>query len=212
MKTFNLLSFAAIALVLTACGSQVSQSGITTSSGSNASSSSSSTNNASSTGNIYNLPNAKISTVTLSGTVGPYPTVSFQTATSRTLKVKVTAQSAPHLTIPGYEGWVFPYGCMQLTVSVNGGQPQTTQVLHVSNVDDSLCANAPTEQVLDFTNDMTGNGHATITVSDPQYDNCRNQWPLQFGGQYNCQMSAVWSNHLVKATLQTQVDGTWMDP
>ena len=194
--------------VLTACGSTTSRS-VLTSSGSTAvnNSTTSTTTTSSPTGNIYDLPNAPFQTITISGTSGPYPTVAYNVSTSRTLKIKVTPLSAPNLTIPGYTNYVFPYGCAQLTVSVNGMTLQT-EVLHVSTVNDSLCASAPSYQILDFSNAMTGNSAVTVSVTDAQYDNCRSYNPFAYG----CSMSAVWSNHLVRATLQTQVDQTWMDP
>ena len=209
MKTFNSVLVALAVLALTACGSQTSRSvtsggALTGASGSSGSSSS----GEDTTGNINNLPQAPSQVVTVSGNSGTYPTVSFRASTSRTLKVKVTAMSAPNLVVPGATNWVFPYGCMQVTVSANG-MTLTTQVLRVGTQGgSSTCANAPTYQVLDFTNAMTGSGSALITISNPQYDNCRAQSPLAYG----CGMSAVWSNHLVSTNITTQVDGTWMDP
>lgn len=209
MKTTKILSVFALVALLTACGSQTSRTsvGASTASGSNSTSGLGST----STGNIYNLPLAPQQNVKVSGSNGPYPTVMLSPlSTSHTLKVKVTALNAPNMTIPGYEGWVFPYGCMQLTVTVNGVS-QTTQVLRVGNATQgstSACANAPTAQTLDFTNAITGNSAVSVTLSNPQYDNCRYYWPMNYG----CSMSAVWSNHLVAATIATQIDGTWMDP
>jgi hypothetical protein len=211
MRANQILSICGMMVLLSACGSKTA----TTTLGASTSPSTPSGVqtgflNGNGTGNIYNLPQAPENRVEVSGSSGPSPSFTKTIQTSRTLKVKVTALNAPQLTIPGYENWVFPYGCMQVTVSVNGVS-QTTQVLRVSSVAQgatSPCANAPDRQTLDFSNAMTGNGPVTITVTNPQYDNCRYYWPLNYG----CQISAVWSNHMVAATIATQVDGTWMDP
>lgn len=212
MNASKILSVLGLTLVLTACGSQVSRTSTTTTGASTIApiSGTSGSFGSGTSGNIYNLPQAPEQSIKVSGASGPSPTVAFSIQTSHTLKVKVTALNAPNLTLPDYTNWVFPYGCMQVTVSVNGVS-QTTQVLKVSNVaqgSTSPCANAADHQILDFSNAMTGNGAITITVTNPQYDNCRYYWPLNYG----CQMSAVWSNHLVAATIATQIDGTWMDP
>ncbi len=207
MKNLNTVSAILAVVALTACGSQTSRSVL--SNGAQAANTSVvSTGTEDTSGNTNDLQAAPEQIITVSGNSGPYPTTSFRVSTDRTLKIKVTPQSAPNMTIPGYTNWVFPYGCVQLTVSVNG-MTQTTQVLKVGSVQQggtSACANAPTEQTLDFTNAMTGSGSALVSISNPQYDNCRAQWPLNYG----CGMSAVWSNHLVRANITTQVDGTYM--
>ncbi len=211
MKTFNSVLVALAVLALTACGSQTSRSvtsggALTGASGTNGSNGS----GEDTTGNINDLPQAPSQVVTVSGNSGAYPTVSFRASTSRTLKVKVTAMSAPNLVNPGFTNWVFPYGCMQVTVQANG-MTLTTQVLRVGSAGQggsSSCANAPTSQTLDFTNAVTGSGSVLISVTNAQYDNCRSQNPLAYG----CGMSAVWSNHLVSTNITTQVDGYWMDP
>ena len=209
MKLFNLLSTTFAVLILSACGSQVAQQASTSSSSSSSSSSTSGTQT-SATGNIYNLAEAPEFTAQINGAGGLVPSVSTTLATSRTLKVKVTPLSAPNLNLPGYTNWVFPYGCIRLQVKVNG-TTQTTQILRVDGVSQSstsACASAPTYQVLDFTNAMTGNGSVTVTVSNAEYDNCRYTWPMNYG----CSMSAIYKTHLVAATIATQVDNTYMSP
>jgi len=160
--------------------------------------------------NPYHLPLATQQKVELSGNGGPTPSYSLQLSASRTLNVKVSPLAAPHLTVPGYTSWVFPYGCYQVTVVVNG-TPQTTSWLRVDGVtqsSSSVCVNAPTEQVLDFSSVLTGNGPINILVTNPIYDNCRYQDPLIYG----CQMIPVFTTHMTAAEMTFQVDGTWMDP
>ena len=207
MKVSNILSTAIAVLVLSACGSQVAKQSTT---GAAATATSTSTVTGNQTGNIYNLSQAPEFDAKINGAGGTVPSVSQTIATSRTLKIKVTPLGAPNLTLPGYTNWVFPYGCLRLQVKVNG-TTQTTKILKVAGVSQgatSQCADAPTYQVLDFTNAMTGNGTITVSVSNAEYDNCRYTWPMNYG----CSMSAVFKTHMAEATIATQVDNTYMDP
>jgi hypothetical protein len=211
MKSFSLLSLSLILVtMLSACGSNstrdrtLGQAGLTDS----GSTSNSGTNPV--TNNVYNLPLAPERVVEISGQGGMTPAFRFTAQTSRTLKVKVAALPAPHLTVPGYTNWVFPYGCVRMRVTVNG-TTQATQVLRVADVPqgtNSPCANAPTSQVLDFSDAMTGDGPVDVIVSSPDYDNCRSYNPMSYG----CQMSAVWMNHMAAANVSIQTDGTWLNP
>ncbi len=210
MRSYHLLSVGIAILTLTACGSSVSRTGTVTSNSTGSTSSTGTQTGAS--GNIYNLPLAPSFQATFNGVNGTLPAAISTVKTSRTLKVKITPLSAPNLTLPGYTDWVFPYGCLRVQVTVNG-VTQTSKILKVSgeNQDqNSACANAPTSQTLDFTNAMTGNGPATISISNAEYDNCRygNAYHLQ----YNCSMSAIYKDHIVAATVSTQTDNTYMDP
>jgi hypothetical protein len=214
MKSFSLFSLFSVfglMVLLSACGSNstrdrnLGQSGLSDGSGSPSSSSA-----AGSTGNIYNLPLAPERVVEITGPGGMTPAYRITAETSRTLKIKVAALPAPHLTVPGYTNWVFPYGCLRIRVTVNG-TTQATQVLRVADAaqgSNSPCANAPTSQVLDFSNAMTGDGPVDVVVSSPDSDNCRTSNPLYYG----CQMSAVWMNHMAAANVSVQTDGTWLNP
>jgi hypothetical protein len=197
-------------LVLTACGSTTARESLTTGAGSSLSGSQTGlTTTPTPSGNIYNLPDADSYVAQLNGASGAVQTVTYNIQTSRTLKVKVTPMGAPNLTLPGYTNWSFPYGCLRLRVTVNG-VTKVTGVLRVDGVSQgatSVCANAPTYQVLDFTNSVTGNGTTAVTVSNPEYDNCRYTWPLNYG----CQMSAIFQNHIIASSIQIQGDNTWMD-
>ena len=209
MKNLNSLGLIVTVMILSACGSQSTNTlygsgGSATGTGTQTGSGSTVTDT--SNQNVYNLPAAPEQRVEMSGQNGSDPTKSLSFNTSRTLKVRITPLSAPNITIPGYTNWVFPYGCLQVTVAVNG-ITKMTQVLRVNGMSSSSqCANAPTSEVLDFTNQMTGNGNVTVTVQNAVYDNCRYSWPMYYG----CYMTQVWQSHRVAMNVQVQTDGTWM--
>jgi hypothetical protein len=197
---------AASLLILTACGSNVSSSG-TSSAASTAVASATATPNA---GNIYDLPAAYSMVATINGQGGAVPSVtSAALATSRTFKVRVTPLQAPHMTLAGYTGYVFPYGCLSMEVTVNGVTQMTNnlQVGGVAQSSTSVCANSPAYQVLDFSNDVSGNGTVSATISSGDYDNCRYVNALTYG----CMMTAMFSNHVASATITIETDGTYMD-
>lgn len=206
LKSVAVTSF----LIFTACGSTVANQSITGGASSLIGGVQATPTSTPSSGNIYNLPDATTYTAKINGIGGAVPTyVSPAIATSRTLRVKISPLSAPNMTLPGYTGWVFPYGCMQLQVTVNG-VTQTTNVLKVANAPaayNSVCANNPSSEVLDFSNDITGNGTVNVTISNAVYDNCRS-WGNAFN--YGCAMSAMFMNHVAAATVQIQGDGTYL--
>ena len=201
-------------LVMTACGSTVNQSAVTgyaqsgCVTGTVCSLVGATPSATPDNGNIYNLPAAPSYSAKINGVAGAVPSVTYAIQTARTLKVKITPLSAPNMTLPGYTGFVFPYGCLQLQVTVNG-VTQTTQVLSVGTTSSATCAGAPQSQVLDFTNDVTGNGITNVTISNATYDNCR-AWGNTFS--YGCSMSALFANHVAAATAQIQGDGYYMSP
>ena len=202
MKNLNSLVLVFGVIVLSACGSQTS---------------SLSTSSAAGTGTQTGVATVVTSgsnnaaaiqrRVEMSGQSGADPTASFTVSTSSMLKVKITPLSAPNLTIPGYTNWVFPYACLQVTVSVNG-ITQTTQVLKVAGMNSSQCQDAPTSQILDFGSASSGNGNTVVTIQNAAYDNCRYNWSMYYG----CYMSQIWQNHRVALNAQVQVDGTSMSP
>lgn len=210
MKKFNSIGLIAAVLVLSACGSQSTRDSWNSANG-GATTSGSSTGTTGTTGtqtgeNTYNLPAASEQRIEMSGQNGTDPTKTLNFNSSRTLRVKISPLSAPNITVPGYSNWVFPYGCLQVTVSVNG-ITKMTQVLRVNGMSQSSqCANAPTSEVLDFSSQMSGNGPVTVTVQNAVYDNCRYNWPMYYG----CSMSQVWQSHRVAMNVQVQVDGTYM--
>ncbi len=208
MKNLNVISLVGLMLIATACGSQSSRD-LALSTSNNTSTSPGATPTPSNNGgNIYNLPAAQQQQIQLSGNNGGAFSRTLNFSTSRTLKVKVEALSAPNMTVPGYTNWVFPYGCMRVTVTVNGST-RTSKILKVSGTQQATaeCVNAPSTDTLDFSNITTGNGPVTVTFSNAEYDNCRYYNPMAYG----CGMSAVWQNHQVRFNATVQVDGTYLD-
>jgi len=206
----SLISTAGAALMLSACGSQSTNSLYTgsatgTTSGSTTSGYSYQTGDSTTDQNLYNLPAAPEQRIELSGQNGTDPSKTLAVSTSHTLKIKITPLAAPNITESGYTNWVFPYGCLQVTVVANG-MTQTTQVLKVSGTNSSTCSSAPSYQVLDFSNQVSGSGSVNVTAQNPNYDNCRYYWPLYYG----CSMSAVFQTHRVAFNMQIQTDNTYM--
>ncbi|MBC7396152.1 MAG: hypothetical protein H7333_01815 [Bdellovibrionales bacterium] len=207
MNMSKIFSLVAGLIVMSACGSQVAREGSTVL-GSAASTASGSQTGI--VGNVGSSRQAPEYLAKINGANGAVPAANFEVKTSRTLRVKVTPLAAPNLTLPGYTNWVFPYGCLRLQVSING-TTQSTQILRVDGTSQgatSACKDAPTSQILDFTNAMTGSGPAVLTVSNAEYDNCRYTWPMNYG----CSMSAIFATHIIAASIATQVDGTWLNP
>jgi|GEM_PF-2031509 len=210
-KWISLISTAGAVLMLSACGSQSTNSLYTgqnaggTTSGSTTSGYGYQTGDSSTDQNLYNLPAAPEQRIELSGQNGTNPSKTLPVSTSHTLKIKITPLAAPNITEPGYTNWSFPYGCLQVTVVANG-MTQTTQVLKVSGTNSSTCSSAPSSQVLDFSNQVSGSGNVNVTVQNPNYDNCRYYWPLYYG----CSMSPIFETHRVAFDMQIQTDNTWM--
>ena len=193
-------------VALSACGSQSSRDVALTSS--NTSGTTTSTTTTSSGGNIYNLPAATQNRVQLSGNNGGAFAKTLTFDTSRTLKVKVEALSAPNMTLAGYTNWVFAYGCMRVSVTVNGST-RMSKILKVAGTTQLTqeCQNAASSDTIDFSDVTTGNGQVSVTFSNPEYDNCRYYFNPS---AYGCGMQAVWQNHQAAVNATVQTDGTYM--
>jgi hypothetical protein len=209
MKKFNQISVAlGLMVILSACGSQSSTDLANISNNSVGNAPNNNNNGGTPTGNIYGLPVAPETLVYLTGSTGTKPSKTFYADTSMKLRVKVTAQSAANNTV--YSNWINPYGCFRVNVTVNGITMQT-QILRVHGLTDSNCANAPTSEILDFTQYMSGNGTpVTITFSDAEYDNCRYTDPFAYGGP-QCGMKPLFPTHQAKFKAAIQVDGQYME-
>jgi hypothetical protein len=207
MKALQASMIIASLLVLTACGSTTATQ--TSSLGSTAGGSVAAIATATPVGNIYDLPDANSYVASINGQGGAVPTVSYTVQTSRTLLVKVSPLPAPNMTLAPYTNWVFAYGCISLQVTVNGVTKSSgiLQVAGSTQSSDSVCANSPTFAVLDFSNDVSGNGTSSVEISNADYDNCRYVNPLTYG----CGMSAIFQNHIVSSDITIQTDGTYMD-
>lgn len=196
--------------IVTGCGSKTNDTALGTSS------SATTATATSASGNIYNLPAAQQQLVQIGGSGSTNATATINTdgaghtlSTSATLKVKVTPLVAPNLPAPN-SAWNFPYGCFQVNVTVNGSVKSTgmLRVAGVAQSASSVCASAPTYIVLDFSSIMTGNGPVSVTISNPYYDNCRYNWPNNYG----CALVSIAPQHLVAANIAVQTDNTWLDP
>jgi hypothetical protein len=226
MKKVNGFIFVLASVLMVACGSSSTRD-FTTSGlgGGTTGGSTSGSTSGSGGGNIYNLPLAPEFQAVLTGSTGQQPTVSQSYGTSHLIRVKVTPNSAQNLLNTTYQNWVFPYGCLQLKVTVNGIVRQT-QVLKVANVyqePNSPCANAPESEILEFSNSASGALPVDVTVSNAVYDNCRGLDPMDYGGTCNpyfnglywvtpsAGMKAVFANHVVAATIAVQTDGTYLE-
>lgn len=209
MKVSKFILGLIAAVMLTACGSQTVRQGAAINGQTSTDGSQTSTGSSGTGGNIYNLPAASQLRVELGGNNSADFNQTLTFVTSKTLRVKIKPLAAPNIIVPGYTNWVFPYGCVSVSVTVNG-MTRGTQVLRVEGVaqgQSSQCANAPTSQILDFTDVITGTGNTLVEISNANYDNCRYNWPMNYG----CGMSAIWQNHRVALDATVQVDGTWMD-
>jgi hypothetical protein len=231
MKKNTVTSFVFVlgALALTACGSSSTRDFTTSGLGGGGGGTTGGSTGGSigGGGNVTNAPLAPEFTAVLTGATGAQPVAEQDFGTSKLLRVKVTPLSAQNLLASSpYPNWVFPYGCLQLKVTVNGITRQT-QVLRVANVyqePNSPCANSPEWQVLEFSNSSVGAPiDATVTVSNAVYDNCRGLDPMDYGGTCNPYwngytwitpspgMKAVFANHVVAATIAVQVDNTYLE-
>jgi hypothetical protein len=216
MKVSKVLSVVVLAASITACGSRsANQNGTNI----NNQFSDPTIITTTPTNNTTNLPQAPVQSIQLSGGSGPSPIKYVTTPnTEGTLRIKVTAQSAPNLTVNGFQNWQFRYGCMSVDVVVNG-ITITTQPLKVPGVQQSQnspCKDSPESEILDFSGHLTGNGPVQVKIQNAQYDNCRidatymayyGSYAYQF---YGCSMSNVWKNNMVAAKLQVQTEGYWM--
>ena len=227
MKKTNGFIFVLASVLLVACGSSSTRDFTTSGLGGGGTTGGSTGGSTSGSGggNIYNLPLAPEFQAVITGATGQKPTVIQSFGTSHLIRVKVTPLAAPNLLNSTYQNWVFPYGCLQLNVRVNGVVRQT-QVLKVANVyqePGSPCANAPESQILDFSNTASGSAPVDVTISNANYDNCRGLDPMDYSGICNPYwngyyyqtpspgMKAVFANHAVGANIAVQTDGTYLE-
>ncbi|MGK5088866.1 hypothetical protein WDW86_15010 [Bdellovibrionota bacterium FG-2] len=167
------------------------------------------------------LPSATYS-FTLTGAGGTHPTENLPpVVTDNILKVKVIAGSAGPISIAGgstqYSGYTATYACVSFKVTVLGKSVQS-DMLSV-NGGSQVCPNAPTEQVIDFS-DRLGAGHnnsVSITVSSALYDFAcewliQNPWwplPSTYGGcNVNIPLKPLFKNHVASGSLDVQLNMT----
>ena len=106
---------------------------------------------------------------------------------------------------------MLPYGCFRVKISVNGVSQQS-EILRVAGVPQpkhSSCVNAPTEQVLDFSNVMDAHHPINVTLSDAYNDNCLKG--SNDANLYGCQLGTDFNNLMI-AAVASQTDGTVLPP
>jgi hypothetical protein len=216
MKKFGNMTVAlSLMAILSACGSQSSRDQVSFNASNNT------TPGTITGGNTQGLPLAPESDHKLTGINGSIPqSEASNVQTSMLLKVKVTAGSAAYNTVnPNY---INPYGCFRVKVTAligNSVVTRTTDILRVDGVgQNSKCPNAPTSQIVDFSQYMTGySAPIVVRFSNAEYDNCWNSTSYYtngafYGGNYyGCDMKPLYQSHAAtfKATIQT--DGTYME-
>jgi len=158
---------------------------------------------------------------TITGSGGTTPSRTFSgIRTDSILRVKVRAQPAGNLSLStgSYSNYNGSYGCVAYQITV-GGRTVTTQPLKIpgSFSPVSSCQNAPSEQVIDFSDRITSN--VQITVSNPRYDYYCNLYmsgamgyAYPYGSLYQTYCSAglytVYRNHTVNGDLEVFVNGS----
>lgn len=103
--------------------------------------------------------------------------------TDSIFKVKVSSNGADRITAPGH-GFVAEYGCVKYTVTVLG-ESRTTQTLRVEGADNSLCQDAPTSEIFDFSDRLGGPLEVFPEVSDPHYDFYCKLWHQIYSTTYS---------------------------
>lgn len=150
-------------------------------------------------------------TFEVSGTGGEDPVYETpEIYTDSILRVKVIAGQSANMTLPGYQAYSFPYGCVQYTVTVRGRSVRT-DVLRVEGGDSSDCPNAPTEQIIDFSERVNGGEPVTVQVDRAKYNlYCRLWWYGYIYGYSNlyCPTRTVYRTHYVSGDLAIEVNGT----
>jgi hypothetical protein len=148
--------------------------------------------------------------IQITGEGGARPSVSLSAPAAHMLLVKITPMQAPHLEVPGYENYTFPYGCIQLSVTVNGTS-QKTKILRVEGMGQSEfspCKNAETSQELNFSNYARTDGNQVIAISNALYDNCRETNPLYYGCKRledkETKLTPLFITHEVKENVSIQ--------
>ncbi|MCM2323646.1 MAG: hypothetical protein NDJ90_10340 [Oligoflexia bacterium] len=155
------------------------------------------------------LPSLKYS-FSVTGSKGTKPAYSVTVNTDNLLKVKITAEAAAPQTMSGFTA---NYGCVTYIVTALG-EPVYTETLTTGAANNFNCRNAPTSQVIDFSDRLQpGHGAVSIEVRASQYDfywnTCvANPWAYPYGCQMYYPLYNVYQNHQVRGKLAIQVNGT----
>ncbi|MCM2279508.1 MAG: hypothetical protein NDJ89_15640 [Oligoflexia bacterium] len=155
------------------------------------------------------LPSLKYS-FDVTGSKGSKPVYSVTVQTDNLLKVKLTSEAAGAQTLSGFTA---NYDCVTYTISALGNSV-TTSTLSAGGTVSVNCPNAPTNQVIDFSDRLQpGHGPVTIEVRADRYDfyykSCLSQpWLYGWNCMYYYPLYNVYQNHIVRGKLAIQVNGT----
>ena len=142
--------------------------------------------------------------------------------TDSILKVRISAYSA-NLSQQGLTAFPVGVGCFRFKVSLGridekgtfkaSGAGAVTQILSAPGVSNSTCPGAPPEEVIDFSNQLSGPLDYAIRISEAAYDfYCHLWWTMGPGvmGPYNnnCPVRPVYKNHSVNGMLKVEINGS----
>ncbi len=151
--------------------------------------------------------------IRLTGDGGTQSKQSFPVITDNILILKITAQAASHIdvpgTFPGFSNFNGSYSCASFKITV-GGDTRTTQILHAQGTDQSAsCSGAPSSQILDFSESLgRGRTSVQIEVSDARYDYWCKMYGMYAYSNIFCPLRTVYLTHTILADMEVQVNGT----
>jgi hypothetical protein len=164
---------------------------------------------------------ARSESFTVTGSGGTSPTFTASNVrTDSLLKVKVIAGAAGPVSIPSgtpgyggsYSNYQASYGCVRYTIEV-AGRSVTTNTLAVEG-QNSLCPDAPTSQIIDFSDRAVGVTNTSVKVTAVRYDYyCQLVYmgyisPYYYNTYCGSSLYSVYRTHSVTGTLEIQTNGT----
>jgi hypothetical protein len=153
---------------------------------------------------------------TLTGTEGSKPKSTYGGRVSTESILRVSLSLNPQLAIQG-TGYTAAVGCVRVRVKALGyTKTVVVKAEHPTNVygfgayESSICKDASTNPVLDFSTYLNsgGNSNITLEVSNAEYDNCRllGGHGLYYSG---CPLTNVYKTHEVSLNLEIHTNGTY---
>jgi len=153
---------------------------------------------------------------TLTGSEGNKPKSTYGGRVSAESILRVSLTLNPQLAVQG-TGYTAAVGCVRVrvkalgytkTVVVKAESP--TNVYAFGAYESSICKDAKTNPVLDFSSYLNsgGNSNITLEVSNAEYDNCRllGGYGLYYSG---CPLTNVYKTHEASLNLQIHTEATY---
>jgi hypothetical protein len=153
---------------------------------------------------------------TLTGSQGNKPKATYGGRVRTESILRVSLSLNPQLAVQG-TGYTAAVGCVRVrvkalnytkTVVVKAESP--TNVYAFGAYESSICKDAQTNPVLDFSSYLNsgGNSNITLEVSNAEYDNCRllGGYGLYYSG---CNLTNVYKTHEVSLNLEIHTNGTY---